>query len=203
MSNSYVASQGTAQVTIPAGGSIALNSDTETQVFELVGFPNYPEQKDLESTFTGYEVLGPYAAGATLVIEAGAGEVAYQIGTAPIVYGSQIQNAPVAENAAVQLSAADVLTNGLITNTHATGATVALDLPNGAALDAAAQFDVDQYFDWSVINLSAGAGDTVTVQVGVATTHTLVGNGVVAISSSGRFRTRKTAANTFVTYRIS
>ena len=81
MSNSIVASQGLATVTLTAGQSIALNSLTETTVFEQVGFPNYPSQNDLEATFTGYDVLGPYASGATLVIEAGAAPVAYQVGT--------------------------------------------------------------------------------------------------------------------------
>ena len=38
--------------------------------------------------------------------------------------------------------------------------------------------------------------------VTAATGHTIVGAAAVANSTSGRFRTRKTAANTFVTYRI-
>jgi hypothetical protein len=59
MSNSIVASQGLATVTLTAGQSIALNSLTETTVFEQVGFPNYPTQNDLEATFTGYD--GPRA----------------------------------------------------------------------------------------------------------------------------------------------
>jgi hypothetical protein len=58
MSNSIVASQGLATVTLTAGQSIALNSLTETTVFEQVGFPNYPSQNDLEATFTGYD--GPW-----------------------------------------------------------------------------------------------------------------------------------------------
>jgi len=35
------------------------------------------------------------------------------------------------------------------------------------------------------------------------TAHTYVGNATVAITTSATFRTRKTAANTYVTYRIS
>lgn len=202
MANSIVAAQGNATVTLAANESIALYSLAEAQVFEQVGYPNYPQQLDLESTFTGYTVLGPYTNGATLVIEPGSSEVAYQTGTAPVVAGVAHQVAPVARNTAVQLTAADVLTNGIVTNTHATGATVALDLPNGSALDAASEFDVDEYFEWVVINLSSGAGDTVTVQVGAATGHTIIGSGLIAISSSAMFRTRKTAANTFVSYRV-
>jgi hypothetical protein len=201
MANSIAFALGETTVTLAAGESIALYSATEAQVFESVGFPNYPVQLDLEATFTGYEVLGPYASGATLVLNPGATDLLYNIGTAPVVSGIANQGAPVARNAAIQLTAADVL-GGLVSNTHATGATVALDLPNGVDVDAGTQLAVDEYFDWSIINLSAGAGDTVTLQVGVATTHTLVGSGVVAISSSVLFRTRKTAADTFVSYRI-
>ena len=202
MANSIAFALGETTVTLSAGQSIALYSASEAQVFELVGFPNYPVQQDLEATFTGYQVLGPYATGATLVINPGATDVLYNVGTAPVVSGVAYQGAPVARNAAIQLTAVDVL-GGLISNTHATGATVALDLPNGSAVDAGTSLGIDESFDWYVINLSGGAGDTVTVQVGVATTHTIVGSGVVAISSSGHFRTRKTAADTFVTYRIS
>jgi hypothetical protein len=32
--------------------------------------------------------------------------------------------------------------------------------------------------------------------------HTLVGSGVVAANTSGRFLTRRTAANTWITYRL-
>jgi hypothetical protein len=202
MANLLIAPQGTRLVTLTAGQSIALYSATETQVFEVVGFPNYPLQLDSEATFTGYQNLGPYASGATLQINAGAAQVEYNVGTAPVVSGVPRQIAPVARNAAIQLTAADCLVNNIVTNTHATGATVALDLPNGAALDAATNLAVDEYFDWVILNLSTAAGDTVTLQVGVATTHTLVGSGVVAINASQRFRTRKTAANTFISYRV-
>lgn len=201
MSNSIAYANGNAQVTLTAGQSIALYSLAQAQVFELVGFPNYPVQEDLEATFSGYEILGPYANGATLVLSPGSSDLLYSIGTAPVVSGVAYQGAPVAQNATVQLDASDIL-GGLITNTHATGASVDFDLPDGADVDAGSQLAIDEYFDWSVINLSAGAGDVVTVQVGVATTHTLVGSGVVAISSSALFRTRKTAADTFVSYRI-
>jgi len=49
-----------------------------------------------------------------------------------------------------------------------------------------------------VINTGGSNAFTVTA----ATGHTIVGAAAVAASSSGLFRTRKTAANTFVTYRI-
>lgn len=201
MSDSYIASQGTAEVSIPANESIALASITETQVFKVVGFPNYPEQNDLESTFTGYEVLGPYTAATTLIIEAGAAEVTYQIGVAPVVSGVAYQGAPTSQNTTATLSTAQVM-SGLVTSTHATGATITLTLPNGADMDLASQFDVNEYFDWVVINNASGAGDTVTI-ANAASGNNVSGPAVIAISTSAIMRTRKTAADTFVTYRIA
>jgi len=202
MPNLLIAPNGTANVSLTAGQSIAIYGLTEGVVFEQVGFPNYPNQLDLENQSTGYVNLGPYTSGAELTIVAGPAGAQYNVGTAPVVSGVPRQIAPIARNAAIQLTAADCLVNNIVTNTHATGATVALDLPNGAALEAATNLAVNEYFDWVILNLSTAAGDTVTLQVGVATTHTIVGSGLVAINSSQRFRTRKTALNTFVTYRV-
>lgn len=200
MSNSIIASQGSATVTLTAGQSIALNSPTETTVFEQVGFPNYPSQDDLESTFTGYEVLGPYASGATLVVNAGAAEVAYQVGIAPVVFGSNYQATPTTQNSAATLTTAKVM-SGLITTTQTTGATIAVLLPNGADMELAAQFDVGDYFDWVLVNLSTGS-NTVTI-TNASSGNNINGNAVVAVTSSARFRTYKTATDTFATYRIA
>lgn len=200
MSNSIIALQGTATVTLTAGQSIALNSPTETTVFEQVGFPNYPSQDDLESTFTGYEVLGPYASGATLVVNAGAAEVAYQVGIAPVVFGSNYQATPTTQNSAATLTTAKVM-SGLITTTQTTGATIAVLLPNGADMELAAQFDVGDYFDWVLVNLSTGS-NTVTI-TNASSGNNINGNAVVAVTSSARFRTYKTATDTFATYRIA
>ena len=201
MSNSYVASQGTAEVTIPANESIALLSITETQVYKVVGFPNYPQQNDLESTFTGYEVLGPYSAATTLIIEAGAAEVAYQIGVAPVVFGSNYQGTPTTQNSAATLTTAKVM-SGLITCTQATGATIAVLLPNGADMELAAQFDVGDYFDWVFVNNSVAAADTVTI-TNAASGNNINGPAIIAAATSAIFRSYKTATDTFATYRIA
>ena len=105
------------------------------------------------------------------------------------------QGTPAAVNATATLTAAQLLT-GIITST--TAAAVVGTLPTGTLLDAAADLAIDEAFDWSVIN--TGAANTFTVAAG--TGHTVVGNMVVALSTTGRFRSRKTAANTFVTYRL-
>jgi hypothetical protein len=148
----------------------------------------------------GYATFGPYASGATIILEATGGvEVQYETGSAPVVKQDRreasVQVTPDAVNATATLTAANLL-KGLITST--TAAAVTGTLPTGALLDAASKFAIDESFEWSVIN--TGATNAFTVAAG--TNHTIVGSATVALSSSGTFRTRKTAAGTFVTYRV-
>ena len=119
------------------------------------------------------------------------------------------QGAPTAKTTDATLTIAELRT-GLLTGTHAAGATQTYTLPTGTLTDAGVQMDAGDSFDWVLINLSAAAADTVTVAAG--TDHTVVGNMVVQSAhattgalygNSAQFRTRKTAANTFVTYRIA
>jgi hypothetical protein len=110
------------------------------------------------------------------------------------------QPTPTAKTADATLTIAELLT-GIVTATSASAA--ALTLPTGALTDAGVAggtLKADQSFEWSVINLGSSSG-AVTMTAG--TGHTYVGSVTVAISTSARFRTRKTAADTFVTYRIS
>jgi len=114
-----------------------------------------------------------------------------------------------AKTTAATLTIAELIT-GILTGTHTAGATQAYTLPTGTLTDAALGMAVNDSFDWTLINLSAAAADTITVTAGSG--HTVVGNMIVQsvhastgliYGSSGMFRTRKTAANTFVTYRIA
>lgn len=108
------------------------------------------------------------------------------------------QPTPTAKTGDATLTIAELLT-GIVTATSASA--VALTLPTGTLTDAGmGAFAIGQAFEWTVINLGSASG-AVTMTAG--TDHTYVGNATVAISTSARFRTRKTAANTFVTYRIS
>ena len=114
--------------------------------------------------------------------------------------GSGSQPAPTAKTADATLTIAELLTR-IVTATSA--AAVALTLPTGTLTDAGffgGLAKVGDSFEWSVINLGSSSG-AVTMTAG--TGHTYVGAAVVAISTSAVFRSRKTAANTFVTYRIS
>ena len=100
----------------------------------------------------------------------------------------------------------------LIEATHPGGAaTVALTLPTGTDMDAAmpAAFAVNDSIDLSIINIgSADAVDTYTLTAN--TDFTVVGNAIIQGNhasstgcSTGTFRLRKSAANTYVAYRIS
>ena len=108
------------------------------------------------------------------------------------------QPTPTAKTATATLTIAELLT-GIVTATSATA--VALTLPTGT-LSEAGFFSLsnDLAFNWSVINLGSSSG-AVTMTAG--TDHTYVGNATVAIATSAQFRTRRTAANTWVSYRVA
>jgi hypothetical protein len=201
MSN-IVYPNGRAEITVPATESIAVASYGlgSAKVYREIGYPNVPATLthlgDVEDEET---VFGAYASGATIIIEAGADPVHYEVGVAPRVretLGTDVrQGDPVAVNATGAVSAAAIL-SGIVTST--TAAAVAGTVPTGTVMDAASEFAVGDSVDWSVINTG---GNTFTVTA--ATDHTLVGVAAVVTVTSGRFRTRKTADNTFVTYRIA
>jgi hypothetical protein len=110
------------------------------------------------------------------------------------------QPTPSAINASATLTIAQLLTR-IITTNSATA--VAFTLPTGTLTDAGilnGLLLLNQSFDWNIVNIGSAVG-VVTVSGG--TGHTLVGSGVLAITTSATFRTTKTATNTFVTYRIS
>jgi hypothetical protein len=200
MSYNIVFTQGTATVTVPAAESIAVQSYSATSVFQEVGFPNFVESQDLlgvvDNTTT---VFGPFAAGATIVIQAGASGAAYAVGASPVVSDDgkyQTQGAPTALNATGTLTAAAIL-SGIVTSTSAAAVTATLD--TGAIVEAASEFAIGDSFDWSVIN----TGPSTFTVTAAASGHTIVGVGAVATVTSAIWRTRKTAADTFVSYRLS
>jgi len=100
-------------------------------------------------------------------------------------------------NATGTLTAALVST-GIVTST--TGAAVVATVDTGTAMDTALSGTVaiGDGFEWSAINTGASAF-TVTA----AASHTLVGSGVVATVTSGRFFSKRTAANTWATTRLA
>ncbi len=198
MSYNVIFTQGTETVTVPAGEKIAVQAYSPASVFQEVGFPNFPDSQDLLSTVSNTTFVSSAFTNATSVtIQAGASGALYAVGTEPTISSSgkyQTQGTPGVLNATGSLTAAMIL-SGIVTST--TAAAVAGTVPTGTVLDAASEFAVDDSFDWSVINTGPN-----TFTVTASTDHTLVGTTSVLTLISAVWRTRKTAANTFVSYRI-
>ena len=99
------------------------------------------------------------------------------------------------KSAAATLTIAELKT-GII---QYTGAAATLTLPTGTLSEGGfSGIYTNMTFEWSVINTGSG-----TCTIGAGTAHTIVGGTTVAAGASGRFASRRTAANTFVTYRLS
>ena len=203
MSYNIVFTQGTATVSVPAGEKIAVQSYSPTSVFQEVGYPNFPETNDLLSVVenTTY-TSAAFSAATTVIIQAGASGASYAVGVAPVISDDgnwQLQGAPadIADGGSMIATAANVLT-GIVTSTLTQARN--LQLPTGANLDLATEWAIGEAFDCTFITLGAFVM-TITVNTGV----TIVGSAVTAATagSTARFRLRKTAADTFIAYRIS
>jgi hypothetical protein len=196
----FVSPQGVVTVTVPAGQSIAVFTQGQCTVSRVSNFPNYPSRSAVVGTVTGGQtVFGSFTTATQIIIDASGGRVVfYEVGTSPSVQQERLlaptQVTPGVLNATGTLTAAMLLT-GIVTSTSAAAVTATLD--TGTIMDAASSWLVDESTDWSVINTGPNAF-TVTASAG----HTIVGTAAVATVTSGQFRTRKTAANTFVTYRV-
>lgn len=197
-----LAPNGNVTVTLTAGESIAVFSQGYADVSRILGFPNYPDQVQVIGSVNNNQVVfGPYASGASIFLEASGGmPVQYEIGTAPTVKqigrGAGQFVTVSAVNATATLTPANLL-GQIITSTTAAATTGTL--PTGAILEASADYVNGDNFDWTVIN--TGATNAFTVAA-AASGHTVVGNMTVAASTSATFRTVRTAASTFVTYRV-
>lgn len=199
--SSIVFPQGDANVTVPAAGSIAVASYSPAQVFRNVGFPQYPPQLELLGIVQDNAVttFGPYTNGATIVIDAGATEVLYNVGTSPGIpelEGGRLGVLANALNVTGTVTAA-FIQDGIVTSTTAAGVTGTV--PTGAVMDASLQLSVGESLRWSVINTGP---NTFTVTA-AASGHTVLGAGAVGTGTSGQFLTVKTAAATFVSYRVA
>jgi hypothetical protein len=202
MSYNVIFTQGTATVTVPAGEKIAVQAFSPALVFQEVGFPNFPDSQDLLTTVDNTTfVSGAFTNATSVTIQAGASGANYAVGVSPVITDDgnwQPQGAPadIADGGSMIATAANVLT-GIVTATPTT--TRSIQLPTGANLDLATEWAIGESFDFSVITLAAFAL-TITVNTGV----TIVGSAATAATSgaSARFRCRKTAADTFIVYRI-
>jgi len=203
MSYNVVFIQGTATFTVPANEKVVVQAYSPASVFQEVGYPNFPESQDLLQVVenTTY-VSGAFTNATSVTIQAGASGALYAVGVAPVITDDgnwQLQGAPanIADGGAMIATAAEVLT-GIITATPTAGRSI--QMPTGANLDLATEWAIGQSFDFTVITLAAFVL-TITVNTGV----TIVGAATTAATtgSTSRFRLRKTAADTFIAYRIS
>lgn len=193
---------GSVEVAVAASDIVSIFSKSPVKVYQLnAGLPNMPPTKVLFATAAAdadYQ-SGAFAAAARLVIEAGPSEAFVNIGTAAVPIerrGLRGQGNPGVLDATGTLTAA-MIASGIVTSTTAAAVTATLD--TGAVMDGALKMEIGESFDWSVIN-TGGNAFTVTA---AATGHTIVGTAAVATLTSATWRTRKTAAATYISYRIA
>jgi len=183
--------------TIEASDKLSVYSETECKVYSSVASANFPVSYAVLKVVpakTRY-TTSAFSSATSLIISAGAEPVYYDVGTAPVVFTQKgYQGAPGALNATGALTVA-LITSGIVTS--AAAATTGT-LPTGAVMDASLDMDIDECFDWSVIKVGANAFTVAAAASG----HTIVGLAATAATSIGMYRTRKTAAATYVTYRI-
>lgn len=188
-----VMARSSARVLVPSGESITVFTQDVTNVSQDVG----GVITLLGTVTSAQQMFGPFGSTTTIVIDSGAGSTNYAFGSSPIIrelIGHKIQRTPIAINVAgaIPLGA---LANGVITSNSLPGITCTL--PAGAQVESGRFFSNDDSFDWTVI-VAGLFGFTVGASAG----HTIVGSASVGSGTSAIFRTRKTALNTFVTYRI-
>lgn len=190
-----VVARSSAEVVVPAGQSILVFCQESAQVSRRTG----EDRALLGSLTSGQQTFGPFASGADIVIDAGDYMVMYAVGVSPIMrefIGYKIQRAPVAISASASIPVSALVTGVINVNAGLLGLTGTL--PTGASLDAASDFRTDDAFDWAVISTGLGA-----YNLAPSAGHTIVGASSIGSAQSATFRTRKTAANTFVTMRLT
>lgn len=185
-------------VAVPASSALATYSTQPYTVANAPTFANYPvPPASVIFASSGANTTSAYTAATNVIIQAGGAPLSYNVGVSANVYDRPgFQPTPGTLNATGTLTAALIM-GGIVTSS--TAAAVVATLDTGTVMDAASAFAIGDSFDWTAINTGGANAFTVTASTG----HTIVGTAAVALSTSGRFRTVKTAAATFVTYRIS
>ena len=196
MASTTVPAFGQRTFTVAAASILSTYSAGTYTVENIGGYAPVPGPTTLAFSGVGANSTTAYGSLTTVTITAGPLPVSYNIGVTPAVYErGNFQTTPSTLNATGALTTA-LIANGIVTST--TAAAVVATLDTGTVTDAALTMAVGDSFDWSAIATGANSF-TVTAAAG----HTIVGNAVVATTASGRFRTAKTAAATFVTYRLA
>lgn len=201
MSNLLQPMQGV-KITVAASDKLATYSTSPYSVQSRAGYPNVPPTTSQVFLNSGNNLTAAQTKATDFIIQAGNAPLWYETGTTPVIteranVQASYQATPGALNATGTLTAL-LLQGGVVTSSTAAAVTATLD--TGAAMDIAIDQDADTGFFWSAINTGGANAFTVTA---AASGHTLVGSGAVAASTSGRFLTRRTATDTWITYRLA
>lgn len=200
MVSNYILPNTAATFTVVTSDKLATYSLGAYDVDQIVGFPNYPNAEDSLFSGSGANTTAAFTVDRSVTIRAGDYPVYYATGTGPVIVEranlESYQAAPGTLNATGTLTGALIL-GGIVTSTTAGAVTATLD--TGAVMDAVINADANAAFEWTAINTGGANAFTVTA---AASGHTVVGAGAVGANTSGRFLTRRTAADTWVTYRI-
>lgn len=195
MSN-YLLPNHAVSFTVNASDKIATYSLGNYTIDKTVGYPNLPNTIASVFSGSGANTTAAFSTATAVTIAAGDNGLYYETGTTPaIIERTNYQGTPGTLNATGTLTAT-LLLGGIVTSTSA--AAVAATLDTGAAMDIAIDLDVGNSFDWAFINTGVS-----TVTVTASTGHTIVGTATVLTVVSARWRTIKTAADTYVTYRMA
>lgn len=184
-----------------SSGSFDVSATTSNQETGRINFAGYNATTRVSSANVIGKVGNTWSAGNTsqYVYLTSTGEGSTTLIEGVRVHGPawvKYQATPTDFAASTTLTAANI-TNKLVTKSGT--ATVTLTLPTGIVSEGiTTSMSTDSAVDWSVINTNATGAVTLAASAG----HTTVGSMTVATNTSGSFRTRKTAANTFVTYRL-
>lgn len=200
-----IAPNGSLKVAIPAGekyaiatrGSANVTSKTPASEGKVLASAN-PDPSILVSS-SEYVSDAVTLGGEIVVQNMGPFDCYVEVGTAPVCKQfhreTGLVGAPVALDTTGAVTSAAIL-GGLVTSA---AAAVTGTLPTGAVLEAASEWAVGESVEWSVIKIGA---NTFTMAE-AATGHTIVGLLTTATATASRWLTKKTAAETFITYRIA
>lgn len=189
------------EFTLAASDKLAVYSKAACNIYQKASYPNFVDSETLlKLTEADIEYLSGAVSSATVIrIEAGDQDVYYNEGTTPVITerrGLRGQGTPGVLNSTGTLTAAMML-SGLVTTTA--GAAVTATLATFTAIEAAVELAVGESFDWAVNSVTGANTFTVTASTG----HTVVGTMGVVTVTSGLFRTRKSSATAYVTYRLA
>lgn len=216
MANIVAAYGNSGEIAVASGSKIAVTSNEPVRVYQVVGYPQVPSTMDLLYTTAAGEnyVSSAFSAAATIVIEASGAPAQYEVGTTltfntgPVPLRFVTQGAPETAADTATLTVAQMLCGILVATPTAAAA---YTTPTGAVLDDAMPVGIgtNVAFDLTIINIG-GTGDDITLTAG-ASGFSIVGDAVVRPSADsgteqagqGTFRIRRTAADTFIAYRIS